>query len=150
MQQWWLRCQQGWWWWPQNISCLFLLIFVTKLHSNQQNHQLHAKQKTFCPFPEVNNYLALKFNQNKDYCYHCIRINWISNSKVLFGGIGPICLLPYPFEGGILSFLFPPTCIPTIPRSHPLITSPAPSWKENGEPFKHASNCLLFFAKLPL
>lgn len=35
----------------------------------------HAKQKTLCPFPEVNNYLALKFNQNKDYCYHCIRIN---------------------------------------------------------------------------
>ena len=52
-----------------------------------------------------------------------------SNSRVAFGGISPsIPLEPYARPGGITNFLLSPTDIPAIPKSHPLITLPAPSW----------------------
>src|SRR3989338_799254 len=56
------------------------------------------------------------------------------NKSVLLPGMGPKSFGPYPNSEGTESFRLPPTFMPTTPRSHPRITSPAPSVKENGSP----------------
>lgn len=60
-------------------------------------------------------------------------ISSTSNNKVAPPGITlPAPRSPYPRLGGMMSFLFSPTHMSTRPWSHPLITCPTPSWKENG------------------
>ena len=58
-----------------------------------------------------------------------------SKISVEFGGINPeYPFAPYARSGGIRSCRFPPTFIPAIPSSHPLITCPAPSKTSIGFP----------------
>lgn len=61
-------------------------------------------------------------------------------SKISFelAGIPGSAFLPYARWGGIVTLRSPPTAMPGIPMSQPLITSPLPSLKENGGPFLFA------------
>mmetsp|Transcript_47201 Transcript_47201/g.75571 ORF Transcript_47201/g.75571 Transcript_47201/m.75571 type:complete len:266 (-) Transcript_47201:1-798(-) len=55
-----------------------------------------------------------------------------SKRSVALGGIsGGEPFLPYPSLGGMTSLRLPPTLIPAMPLSQPLMTSPAPSVKWN-------------------
>jgi len=42
--------------------------------------------------------------------------------RVELGGMSPFALLPYAIAAGIVKSRSPPTCIPAIPISHPIIT----------------------------
>lgn len=58
----------------------------------------------------------------------------------LAGIPGSFCL-PYAKFAGIDNFLSPPTAIPFKPWSQPLMTSPRPRTKVNGDPAVLESNC---------
>jgi hypothetical protein len=55
--------------------------------------------------------------------------------KVAFGGMtGGEPFLPYANAAGMVNLRSPPTCNPATPISQPLITSPRPRAKVNGDP----------------
>lgn len=67
--------------------------------------------------------------------------NSTSNCNVAFPGITPPApLAPYPNSGGMMSTLFPPTFMPSMPSaprmpsSHPCITCRTPTLNLSGEP----------------
>jgi len=68
----------------------------------------------------------------------------ISNVSVAAGGItGGLPFGPYASCGGMTSFRFPPTFMPTTPWSHPRITPPWPRVNTKGLPrLRELSNSL--------
>lgn len=78
--------------------------------------------------------------------YNCINYtNWYS---VMINKLRKN-MITYAILGGQMIFLLPPTFMPEIPTSHPVMTSLAPNRNLKPGPFRQLSNILLFCFRRP-
>ena len=77
----------------------------------------------------------------RDCEIYLMEMSFKSKISSEFAGIPGMDLLPYASLAGMVMRRSPPTAMPWIPISQPLMTLPSPSLKPNGLPFLLAVSC---------